>query len=105
MVMATAPAIVRFVGGSVPDALAVTGRMYEITETENPAFAVPILEFRGAPTGYRRDQGAAHRDAAADQHRHGRPGAGHRAGGRRPGDAADGVLHGGDPGPGGAGCR
>ncbi len=51
MVMATAPAIVRFVGGSVPDALAVTGRMYEITETENPAFAVPILEFRGAPTG------------------------------------------------------
>ncbi len=51
MVMATAPAIVRFVGGSVPDALAVTDRMYEITETENPAFAVPILEFRGAPTG------------------------------------------------------
>ena len=51
MVMATAPAIVRFVGGSVPDALAVTARMYEITETENPAFAVPILEFRGAPTG------------------------------------------------------
>jgi hypothetical protein len=51
MVMATAPAIVRFVGGSVPDALAVTTRMYEITETENPAFAVPILEFRGAPTG------------------------------------------------------
>ena len=51
MVMATAPAIVRFVGGAVPDALAVTQRMYEITETENPAFAVPILEFRGAPTG------------------------------------------------------
>ena len=50
MVMATAPAIVRFVGGSVPDALAVTGRMYEITEAENSAFAVPILEFRGAPT-------------------------------------------------------
>jgi hypothetical protein len=51
MVMATAPAIVRFVGGSVPDALAVTSRMYEITESENPAFAVPILEFRGSPTG------------------------------------------------------
>jgi hypothetical protein len=51
MVMATAPAIVRFVGGAVPDALAVTQRMYQITETENPAFAVPILEFRGAPTG------------------------------------------------------
>jgi hypothetical protein len=51
MAMATAPAIVRFVGGAVPDALAVTRRMYEITLAENPAFAIPILEFRGAPTG------------------------------------------------------
>jgi hypothetical protein len=51
MAMAAAPAIVRFVGGTVPDALAVTRRMYEITEGENPAFAIPILEFRGAPTG------------------------------------------------------
>ncbi|WP_420123837.1 DUF1116 domain-containing protein, partial [Nakamurella sp.] len=51
MAMATAPAIVRFVGGSVPDALAVTRRMYEITQAENPAFAIPILEFRGSPTG------------------------------------------------------
>ncbi len=51
MVMATAPAIVRLVGGAVPDALATTTRMYEITEGENPNFAVPILEFRGAPTG------------------------------------------------------
>jgi hypothetical protein len=49
--MATAPAIVRFVGGSVPDALATTQRMYDITIGENPAFAIPILEFRGAPTG------------------------------------------------------
>ncbi|HEY7813125.1 MAG TPA: DUF1116 domain-containing protein, partial [Nakamurella sp.] len=51
MAMATAPAIVRLVGGSVPDALAVSRRMYEITQAENPAFAIPILEFRGAPTG------------------------------------------------------
>lgn len=51
MVMAAAPAIVRLVGGSASDALATTTRMYEITEAENPAFAVPILEFRGAPTG------------------------------------------------------
>ncbi len=51
MSMATAPAIVRFVGGSVPDALATTQRMYDITVGENPAFAIPILEFRGAPTG------------------------------------------------------
>jgi hypothetical protein len=50
MSMATAPAIVRFVGGSVPDALATTQRMYGITVGENPAFAIPILEFRGAPT-------------------------------------------------------
>jgi hypothetical protein len=51
MSMAAAPAIVRFVGGAVPDALATTRRMYEITTGENPAFAIPILEFRGAPTG------------------------------------------------------
>jgi hypothetical protein len=49
--MATAPAIVRFVGGTVADALATTQRMYEITVAENPAYAIPILEFRGAPTG------------------------------------------------------
>jgi len=51
LAMATAPAIVAFVGGSVPDALATTQRMYDITVGENPAFAIPILEFRGAPTG------------------------------------------------------
>jgi Protein of unknown function (DUF1116) len=49
--MAAAPAIVRFVGGDVPFALATTRRMYEITRAENPAFAIPALEFRGAPTG------------------------------------------------------
>ena len=49
--MAAAPAIVRFVGGTVPDALATTRRMYGITVTENPAYAIPVLEFRGAPTG------------------------------------------------------
>jgi hypothetical protein len=50
-VMASAPAIVRFVGGTVPDALRTTRLMYEITVGENPAFALPILDFRGAPTG------------------------------------------------------
>ena len=49
--MAAAPAIVRFIGGSVPDALATTRRMYEICEGENPTFGIPVLEFRGAPTG------------------------------------------------------
>ncbi|WP_395693927.1 DUF1116 domain-containing protein [Nocardioides sp.] len=49
--MATAPAIVRFVGGSVPDALATTRRMHEITLGENPRWSVPALEFQGTPTG------------------------------------------------------
>jgi hypothetical protein len=49
--MATAPAIVRFVGGTVPDALATTRRMHEITLGENPRWSVPVLEFRGTPTG------------------------------------------------------
>jgi len=49
--MAGAPAIVKFVGGSVPDALRTSQEMYEITIAENPAYALPILEFRGAATG------------------------------------------------------
>jgi hypothetical protein len=49
--MAAAPAIVRFVGGTVPDALATTERMYQLTLAENPAMAIPIMGFRGSPTG------------------------------------------------------
>lgn len=49
--MAAAPAIVRFVGGEVPDALAATETMYEITLAENPAYQIPVLGFRGTPTG------------------------------------------------------
>lgn len=49
--MATAPAIVRFVGGSVPDAFATTRRMGEITLAENNRWAIPVMEFMGAPTG------------------------------------------------------
>jgi hypothetical protein len=49
--MAAAPAIVRFVGGDVPFALAATQRMYEITVAEHSAFQIPILEFRGTPVG------------------------------------------------------
>ena len=49
--MATAPAIVRFVGGSVSDALATTQRMHEITLARNPRWTIPVLEFAGAPTG------------------------------------------------------
>jgi hypothetical protein len=49
--MAAAPAIVRFVGGTVADALATTRRMYEITLGEHERFAVPVLDFRGTPLG------------------------------------------------------
>jgi hypothetical protein len=49
--MATAPAIVRLVGGSVPDALATSRRMLEITLAQNPRWTIPVLEFQGAPTG------------------------------------------------------
>ena len=49
--MATAPAIVRFVGGTVDDALATTRRMGEITLAENQRWPIPVLGFVGAPTG------------------------------------------------------
>jgi succinyl-CoA synthetase alpha subunit len=49
--MAAAPAIVRFVGGDVPLALRATRTMYDITVGEHPAYQVPVLEFRGTPTG------------------------------------------------------
>ena len=49
--MAAAPAIVRFVGGEVADAIEATQLMYEITLAENPTYQIPVLEFRGTPTG------------------------------------------------------
>lgn len=49
--MAAAPAIVKFVGGAAKDAINYTLSMYEITIAENNAFGIPILEFRGTPTG------------------------------------------------------
>ena len=49
--MAAAPAIVKFVGGEVGDAIEATRLMYEITLAENPTYQVPVLGFRGTPTG------------------------------------------------------
>jgi hypothetical protein len=49
--MATAPAIVTFVGGSPKDAMNATLEMYEITEAESQYFTMPVLNFRGTPTG------------------------------------------------------
>jgi hypothetical protein len=49
--MATAPAIVTFVGGTPKDAFNATLEMYEITAGEHKHFSMPALEFRGTPTG------------------------------------------------------
>jgi len=49
--MATAPAIVTFVGSTPKEALNATLEMYEITLAENKNFTVPVLDFRGTPTG------------------------------------------------------
>ncbi|MEU4723007.1 DUF1116 domain-containing protein [Nonomuraea dietziae] len=49
--MAAAPAIVKFVGGEVGDAITATRSMYEITLAEHPAYQIPGLGFRGTPVG------------------------------------------------------
>ena len=49
--MATAPAIVQFVGGTPQDAINYTTSMYEITQEENRAYKMPTMNFRGTPTG------------------------------------------------------
>lgn len=49
--MATAPAIVQFVGGTPQDAMNYTTRMYEITLAESDSYKLPPMNFRGAPTG------------------------------------------------------
>ncbi len=49
--MATAPAIVSWVGGSVQAATDVTNRMYEITHAKHKHFLIPFLDFKGTPTG------------------------------------------------------
>jgi hypothetical protein len=49
--MAAAPAIVQFIGGKPADALAYTEEMYEISAGESEAYRIPILGFRGSPTG------------------------------------------------------
>ena len=40
-----------YLNGDVPFALTATQTMYEITQGEHPTFQVPILDFRGTPTG------------------------------------------------------
>jgi hypothetical protein len=77
--MAAAPAIVTFVSGSPQDALNATLEMYEITVAEHSHFTIPVLDFRGTPTGIdirqvvalgltpRVNTGIAHREAGVGQ--------------------------------------
>lgn len=77
--MATAPAIVTFVGGTPKDAMNATLEMYEITFAESKYFTMPSLDFRGTPTGIdlrkvvelgitpRINTGIAHKNAGVGQ--------------------------------------
>jgi hypothetical protein len=77
--MATAPAIVTFVGGTPKDAVNATLEMYEITFAESKFFTMPALDFRGTPTGIdlrkvvelgiapRINTGIAHKNAGVGQ--------------------------------------
>jgi hypothetical protein len=49
--IASAPAIVGFVGGKAADAVNYTLQMYEITAAESESYQIPYLNFRGTPTG------------------------------------------------------
>ncbi|WP_223587910.1 DUF1116 domain-containing protein [Neobacillus bataviensis] len=49
--MATAPAIVALVGGTVEEAIGFTTKMKEITTAQNPNVTIPLLDFMGIPTG------------------------------------------------------
>lgn len=77
--MATAPALVTFIGGVPKDAINTTLDMYEITYGEHKQFTIPFLDFRGTPTGVdirkvvekqitpRVNTGVAHKDAGVGQ--------------------------------------
>jgi len=49
--MAGAPALARYVGGSVEGATRLTEEMYCITVAEHPRFKIPALDYRGTPFG------------------------------------------------------
>jgi hypothetical protein len=51
MCIASSPAICLLTGGKVRDILKQQLEMYEITVTENPAYQIPYLDFKGIPTG------------------------------------------------------
>jgi hypothetical protein len=49
--MASAPAIVKFVGGTAADAIRYTKEMYEISTSEHTSYLIPALDFKGTPVG------------------------------------------------------
>ncbi len=51
MAMATAPAVLSFIGGTAREATNKTLDMYEITHAEHEHFKMPALDFRGTPIG------------------------------------------------------
>lgn len=77
--MAAAPAIVTFISGKPKDAVDATLEMYEITYAEHKYFTIPVLDFRGTPTGIdlrkvvetgiapRVNTGIAHKNAGVGQ--------------------------------------
>jgi len=77
--IAASPAIVRFVGGDVNNALEITRRMGQICHTRHRYFTIPYLDFEGTPTGIDirkvlklgltpvADTGIAHREAGVGQ--------------------------------------
>lgn len=77
--MATAPALVTFIGGTPQDAIRTTMDMYEITFGEHKLFTIPFLDFRGTPVGVdirkvvekqitpRVNTGVAHKDPGVGQ--------------------------------------
>lgn len=50
--MASAPAIVKFVGGTAEMALQSTLKMYEITYARHRDYTIPALDFMGTPVGF-----------------------------------------------------
>lgn len=49
--MAGAPALARYVGGTLEDAARFSSEMYKVTAAEHPRFTIPALGFRGTPFG------------------------------------------------------
>jgi hypothetical protein len=77
--MAASIAIVQFVGGTPKDAIRFSESMYRITVGESGTFSIPVLGFRGSPTGIdvrkvietgilpQINTGIAHREAGVGQ--------------------------------------